>query len=179
MLSILSALICSGCATFDELPISENGSPLTFQVTSVLVTRDSQYALAKTEIRDTGTSPMGNFYRSQSGNLTYIGPPETVYEQIPLQFSDSFVIVKFCISGISRSSLLSVDDVQLVDGNGAIHKTIGYNAATGHWDRQWLPFNTIRLSHSANHEMWIFSVPTTAVAGSAIKFQDFSYQLKK
>ncbi len=146
-------------------PLSANGQPLTFQIVSASVTRDSQTEL-------TGEILLPNFDPSQH---VYKGPFEEVQQPLLLHLLESFVIVNFTVSNARRKLRLSREDVQLIDGWGNPHVTLGAGVRK---KGVWSVFDWIEIGpRKDNSCLWIFVVPTAAVSGAIIRFQDKTYPL--
>lgn len=149
--------------------IADNGKPLAFKILRVSETRETQnaqtfeYAIPMSALAQGGT---------------YRGPLQTTVNsgQIPLDASDSFVILTFSVSNVRRKLQLSTSDVQLIDGKGASHNSLGCPSfiKVG----SWTACDAIELnSKMDNVTSWIFKAPTESLAGAVIRFQGSTYPL--
>lgn len=167
-------LYLAGCASEDGPPaISANKQPLNFQVISASITKESQLS-EQVQMDLSGFDVAAA--ASQSG-YSYHGPIKEVrsYEPIPLDSSESFLIVKFRVSNVRRKLQLSTTDVELIDGKSSAHQTLGL---PGHKEGSWYQLSSEELDPAKdNGDTWIFKVPTDAVSGSVIQFQNATYPL--
>jgi hypothetical protein len=97
--------------------------------------------------------------------------------------SESFLIVQFSVSNVRRNLQLDATDVQLIDNRGSVYQALGrLGQKKNSWSR--LYFNGVQLPLWENLDpknmrplTWIFKVPTDAVSGAVIKFQNATYPL--
>jgi hypothetical protein len=161
-------------------PISHNGKPLSFEVTQCDVTKDPQ-SWGHTEIL---LSP-GQFNQGIAQG-TIRGPLQATntYEPITLNPSDSFVMLGFKILNVKRRLALNPsEDVQLIDAKGSVHLALGtrsvFAVIQGRLD-VWVPFSPQIVDPKLpNAFTYMFQVPTDAVPGASIRFQDALYPLTK
>jgi len=162
-------------------PISANGRPLTFQVMRASATREPQLS----------EKPSGEYVmpgltaERMVGGGTYRGPIVEIprYEPMALAPSESFLIVQFSVSNVRRNLQLDATDVQLIDNRGSVYQALGrLGQKKNSWSR--LYFNGVQLPLWENLDpknmrplTWIFKVPTDAVSGAVIKFQNATYPL--
>jgi hypothetical protein len=80
------------------------------------------------------------------------------------------------VSNVKRKLRLSRQDVELIDGSGNTHLPLGSGDQTKRvWQVAW-DWQEIEPKRD-NACTWIFSVPTAAVSGAVIRFQDRTYPL--
>jgi hypothetical protein len=170
--TLLVVLVTASLASTKEpRPLSANGKPLIFQVKKFSVTRQPQ----STEQMQLFITSAGMAQAASTGTVTAPLGQNYSYTPIPLGPSESFVIVTVNVSNVRRQLAFSPGDLQLIDGKGAHHESLGFQSFTKL--NAWSGFSVILDRKTPNDSTWIFRVPTDAVTGASLQFQNATYAL--
>jgi hypothetical protein len=171
VLGVTFFLACSLALAKDPRPLSANGKPLIFQIKQFSTTREPQ----STEQMQLFITSAGMAQAASTGTVTAPLGQQYSYTPIPLGPSESFVIVTVNVSNVRRQLAFSPEDLKLIDGKGSLHESLGPRSLTK--PNAWSRFSVILDRKTANDSTWIFRVPTDAVTGASLQFQNANYAL--